>query len=187
MRIIAGRFKGRKLASIKGDNIRPTADKIREALFNIIGSEIIGRTVLDIFAGTGAMGLEALSRGAELAVFIDNNIEAIHSINKNIAICGAEKESLVLKKDCSRKMILKESLLFDLVFADPPYKINNMSSILNNLKKSVLLADNASILFEHSADYDFSENIENMIRYDKRKYGRAAVSFFEYKNIASSP
>jgi 16S rRNA (guanine966-N2)-methyltransferase len=183
LRIISGRFKGRKLLPIKGNAIRPTSDKARESIFNIIGSEIEEKVFLDIFAGTGAMGLEALSRGAKFCVFMDKNSESILSIKKNILICRADKQAQVIRKDCLKeiKMI---NFSFDIVFIDPPYNINAIPIVLNNLCKSEILQKNALIIAEHSSKWNFSQNIREITLYDKRKYGSASVSFFKYNRKA---
>jgi 16S rRNA (guanine966-N2)-methyltransferase len=97
LRIISGRFKGKKLHSVQGLTIRPTADRLRESIFNILSHEVFNAVVLDLFAGTGAMGMEALSRGSESAVFVDNNPEALSAIQRNITSCSFGKQAHIIR------------------------------------------------------------------------------------------
>ena len=122
MRITGGRVRGRHLAPLKGLRIRPSSDLVRQAIFNLIGQDIHGIRVLDLFAGTGSLGIEALSRGAKEALFIDISNQAIRQINKNLQRCGFEAAGSVMKKDLSRGLPRNRAFLkrrFELVFMDP--------------------------------------------------------------------
>jgi 16S rRNA (guanine966-N2)-methyltransferase len=123
MRIIAGAFRGRRLHTPKDNRIRPTIDRVREAVFNIIAEEVPGAKVLDLFAGTGAMGLEALSRGAHFCFFVDNGAEAVSLIRENVQLCGAQDRSRVIKGPVASaiRRLGSGNELFDLIFMDPPY------------------------------------------------------------------
>jgi 16S rRNA (guanine966-N2)-methyltransferase len=123
MRIISGEFRGRRLHPPKGDRIRPTIDRVREAVFNIVAEKVPGAKVLDLFAGTGAMGLEALSRGAQFCFFVDNGTEAVRLIRENVQLCAADSRSRIIQTPVSTAIgrLRSEQALFDLIFMDPPY------------------------------------------------------------------
>jgi 16S rRNA (guanine(966)-N(2))-methyltransferase RsmD len=125
MRIIAGEFRGRRLHSPSSNNykIRPTIDKVREAVFNIIAGKVSGAKVLDLFAGTGAMGMEAISRGAQFCCFVDSGAEAIRIIRENVQLCAAHDRSRIIHGKVSSAITRLSSAgeLFDLIFMDPPY------------------------------------------------------------------
>ena len=123
MRIIAGAFRGRRLHAPKGNRIRPTIDRVREAIFNIIAAEVAGAKVLDLFAGTGAMGLEALSRGAQFCCFVDQGEEAVRLIRENVQLCGVQDRSRIIQGPAASaiRRLGSENELFDLIFMDPPY------------------------------------------------------------------
>ncbi len=135
MRITGGKIKGRRLSSFKGTGIRPTSQKIREAIFNIIGNELSGLSVLDLFAGTGIMGIEALSRGASFALFIDYSPKSLRLIRENLRICGLSDKAMIIGKDL-RKGLPKIPLKiegFNLIFIDPPYEKGLISPLLKRL------------------------------------------------------
>ena len=124
MHIFSGLYKNKKIISPKGLETRPTSGRLREALFNICQSEVSGSSFLDLFSGSGAMGLEALSRGAKQVTFVDNNKESIQSIQVNIKSFGIEKESLVIEGDVFSiiKKLAKQQKKFDIIYVDPPYE-----------------------------------------------------------------
>jgi len=123
MRIIAGAFRGRRLHAPKSNRIRPTIDRVREAVFNMIAPEVPGAKVLDLFAGTGAMGLEALSRGAHFCFFVDKSSEAVSLIGENVQLCAAQDRSRIIHGPVASaiRRLGSENELFDLIFMDPPY------------------------------------------------------------------
>jgi len=123
MRIIAGAFRGRRLHTPKDSRIRPTIDRVRESVFNIIAGKVPGAKVLDLFAGTGAMGLEALSRGARLCFFVDKGPEAVRLIRENVRLCAAQDMSRIIQAPAASAIVRlsSENELFDLIFMDPPY------------------------------------------------------------------
>ncbi len=151
MRIIGGTAKGRRLQTPPKSTakrtgrpvIRPTADRAREALFSIIGSEVENGEVLDLFAGTGALGLEALSRGARSAVFVDKNSQSIKLIQKNIELCGFSDKSSVIKRDLAKSLSFLEKILpgkeFSLIFIDPPYKKGLSLNMIKELSSGSLV------------------------------------------------
>ena len=149
MRVISGSVRGRKLKTPGGNDIRPTADLIKESIFNIIQFDIEGRRVLDIFAGTGQLGIEALSRGARSAVFVDSSLQAVKLINENLALCGFSENARAMR--CDALKFLQNAEKFDLIFIDPPYAENIADEILQNITKFDKLNDNGIIIFEMSA------------------------------------
>jgi 16S rRNA (guanine966-N2)-methyltransferase len=189
LRIIGGRVKGRRLRTpaknkTKGSTqlIRPTADRAREALFNIIGREIEKATVLDLYAGTGAMGLEAISRGAELAVFVDSSTAAIQIIIKNINLCGFSEKTLIFKRDLSKGLsFLAQELpkgTFQVVFVDPPYRKGLSIFMLRELGKSSLLDSQALVVIEEDVFAELPYEVENMTLVDRRHYGETGFWFY---------
>ena len=182
MRIIGGKLKGRKLRSVKGTKTRPTADRTREAIFNIIAFQVPGARVLDLFAGTGALGIEALSRGAQSAVFIDISNQSISVLRENLASLPLESPTKVIRWDLSRNLncLHSSALVIDLVFMDPPYNENLITPTLGHLHTSQCLANNARIIVEHShLDPVFPDQLPFEI-VDQRKYGKTLVEFLNY-------
>jgi 16S rRNA (guanine966-N2)-methyltransferase len=179
MRIIGGDFKGKKLASFRGTATRPTADRLRESIFNIRASHIQNAVVLDLFAGTGALGLEALSRGAAAAVFIDSEIPAVKIIEKNIESCRVKDCARVIRWDIRRNLNCLSSAVpvFDLVFMDPPYNSDLMAPALKHLIKQGVLKNNASIIVEHASTEPIPEGVAGFELTDQRIYGKTVVSF----------
>ncbi|MBW2192940.1 MAG: 16S rRNA (guanine(966)-N(2))-methyltransferase RsmD, partial [Deltaproteobacteria bacterium] len=152
MRIIGGNLRGKKLYSIPGIKIRPTADRLREAIFNILSFRVRGALVLDLFAGTGALGIEALSRGAESAVFIDTDKSVLSLIERNIRSCALNKRAKLINWNIKKSLncIMPVEPAFDLVFMDPPYDKDYIKPSLLNLHHSNSLAKNACVVVEHS-------------------------------------
>lgn len=180
MRIISGDAKGRKLFAPTGDETRPTADRIRESLFNIIGSRIWDAEVLDLFGGTGAMALEALSRGAAHAVIVDCAKPAIQAIERNAQ--GVLKDEMnaraqIVQADYRTAIAGLKGRQFDFVFLDPPYRMADAyADALNRLKAISALKEGCIVLAEHAREQTiaFPEDFE---RFDTRGYGITAVEF----------
>ena len=182
IRIVAGEHKGRKLRSVRGTKTRPTADRTREAIFNILAFQIRGATVLDLFAGTGAFGIEALSRGAESVVFVDFESDSISVLQENIKLFSIESPTKIFRWDITRNLNCLASLraTFNLVFMDPPYNKNMIESTLFNLHHSQSMQKGARIVVEHS----FLEPVSNcglpFEISDQRGYGKSLVTFLNY-------
>ena len=182
LRIIAGKLKGRKLRSIRGSKTRPTAARIREAIFNILAFQIHEATVLDLFAGTGAFGIEALSRGAELVVFVDVDYDSISVLHKNIQSLSLENLTKTIRWDLTRSLNCLGSLrsTFNLIFMDPPYNKNLIEPALFNLHSSQCMESGARIVVEHSHREPLM-NIQLPFEIaDQRRYGKTLVSFLNY-------
>jgi 16S rRNA (guanine966-N2)-methyltransferase len=180
LRVIGGEFKGRRLFSVKGLRVRPTKDKHRESIFNMISQNLVDAMVLDLFAGTGALGIESLSRGADFAVFVDNYPTALSTISKNIQACHLESRAKILKWNILKNLNCLKSYTFDLVLMDPPYNIGAVSPALLNLQQCKCLNNEALIVVEHSLDEPFPDQIKSFRLYDQRQYGKTLVSFFNF-------
>jgi 16S rRNA (guanine966-N2)-methyltransferase len=182
MKITGGSSRGRNLSSLKGMDIRPTSSKVRGAIFNLLGQDMSGLKVLDVFAGTGIMGIEALSRGAEHAVFIDKSSQSIQLIKKNLAICGYEDVSRVLQRDIidgSVFELLSKNERFDLAFIDPPYRNDFVPVVLKKLSGSSVLNPNAIVVTESSEDDLLPERSGNLVLSDSRRYGETKIDIYE--------
>lgn len=182
MRIISGALKGRKLRPPKGKDIRPTSDKVREAIFSILFSRVEDAAVADIFAGTGAMGMEALSRGAAEAVFIDKSLQAISLVKENLQAMGLEARSQVLRCDIVRNpdRLARFQSLLDIVFVDPPYKNPEFEAILGALESSGAVKQDGLVIFEHGLREKPEKSYGRFKLADQRKYGKTLVSFFSF-------
>lgn len=184
LRIIGGIYKKKRLLSVPGSDTRPTTDRLRETIFNIISSDIRGAAVLDLFAGTGAMGLEALSRGASSCVFIENSSQALTVIRKNCMSCSSLSGRIDIKAcDITRGLsCLKNPVQpFSIVFIDPPYGQNMLNNTFISLSETESLADDALIVVEHHVD-DLNFILPDSFNIiDQRKYGRSALTFLQNK------
>lgn len=181
--------KGRKLFApgnrFKRPLIRPTSDRAREAIFNIISSYVCDAHVLDLFAGTGALGLEALSRGAQSAVFVENHQGALDLIKKNIAICGFSDKSLLIKQNLTKSLFFLDRVApasgFSLIFLDPPYGKDLAKKKLEKLAECDFLNDNAIIVAEESVKQELPEYIATLHLFDRRCYGEAGFWLYHVK------
>lgn len=180
MRVIAGRFKSRCLKAPRGMDTRPSSDRLRESLFSILGWERMqGIRVLDLFAGTGALGIEALSRGAAQAVFIDQHPEALKALHDNIKTLGLEKESRILRWDIRKNLrCLRDEAPFDLIFMDPPYGKGLTAIALSHLQSSGLVHAASLLVCEHTEDDPLS-TIQGFTLLDLRIYGYTRLAFLK--------
>lgn len=151
IRVIGGQYKGKKLKRVASPNVRPMPDKLKESLFSVLGSEVKGRAFLDGFAGTGSVGIEALSRGAQVVVFVEEFYPAIKIIEINLARCGAEEKGRVIHKEFNRAVIhlARERVQFDLIFLDPPYELLEERNPLKVIKKREILRDGGMVILRH--------------------------------------
>ena len=179
MRIIGGNFRGRKLIALSGDDIRPTPDRVREAIFNILGPWIRDTSVLDLYAGTGALGLEALSRGAKAAVFVDAAITSCEVIQKNIDLCKISEKTTLVHHDITGHpfpQVLKAAP-FDLIFMDPPYDKGYVETTLGKSDFISLLAPEGIVVVEQSFKESLAESVNGLDIYRQKKYSKTLVSF----------
>ncbi len=181
MRIVAGTARGRPLLGPRGQGpIRPTADRVRETLFNILGQWMDGVRVLDLYAGTGALALEAVSRGAEHAVLVDQDREAIGLCRDNARTLGFTEKVEILQQPVARatESLGRAGRQFDLVFADPPYAARVVSDILERVLQNKLLAEEGTVVIEHDRREEAPESFESLTRFDQRKFGDTLVSMY---------
>ena len=181
MRIIAGDAKGRPLCAPKGQDTRPTQDYVKESLFNILRLRVPDAQVLDLFAGSGALALESLSRGAEAVVMADQSPEAIACIRRNLEQLGYQDRAAVIRGDwlSALRQLQGDGRKFTLVFLDPPYRITQTGEQCAKMAELGLLAEGALIVIEHRRGVDPAVG-EGFTLCDSRRYGDTAVDFYEY-------
>lgn len=181
MRIIAGQYGGRPLKAAVSEGTRPTTDKIKESIFNLIGPYFDGGLVLDLYAGTGALAIEAVSRGANEAYIVDVDNQAINSINKNIEITKEMEKFQVFRMPAAKALttFMHKQLAFDLVFLDPPY---DNDAIIDDLEWMVmydLLKEGALVVCETKAKKDMPETLGPLSIYKQKKYGTTLITIYE--------
>ena len=181
MRIIAGRFRGHKLIAPKNLNIRPTTDRIKESIFNIIQNHIYDSVVIYLFSGTGNLGIEALSRGATKVYFIDKNKESISIIKKNLEKIDSTNMSNIIHDNVISgiKKLSKDNVQANIIFMDPPYKKGLVENVLEHIDKSNILSSNGIIIVEEDSSEDLPENIGNLFIFRQKKYGNTSISFYK--------
>ncbi|MBQ9059801.1 MAG: 16S rRNA (guanine(966)-N(2))-methyltransferase RsmD [Firmicutes bacterium] len=177
MRVIAGIYKGRKLESPENYDIRPTTDKAKEACFSILNNDIPGARVLDLFAGTGALGIEALSRGAAECVFTDHSRQSIGLVKRNLAHCGAGSEARVIAGDF-RKVLPGLSGIFDVILMDPPYNKGLLDEALEIISEHGLLAEGGVIVCEHRKEEELPPQVGILTKEKERRYGIVKLSIY---------
>ena len=189
MRIISGKAGGRKLVTPPGRSrdIRPTADRAREALFNILGERVVGARVLDLYAGTGALGLEALSRGASQLILVDHFRPALDIISRNIGLCASPDDNVALVRHDLRKGLPpallrgEKSHPFDLIFLDPPYDQGLSLLTLQHLDNSNLLAPETLIVAEDRSSESLPDALMHLELTDTRRYGDTGFWLYQVK------
>ena len=183
LRIIGGIYKGKKLSPFRGLNIRPPLDRIKESIFDILHTQIKDTVVLDLFAGTGSLGIEALSRGAKTVVFVENNKTAISVLKRNLSMLPSLKgwEIIPLSVEKGLRILEKRDLQFDIIFLDPPYRKGYFKKTMNILAKSSLVKDNSIIVGREFYREDIAPSYGILKVVDKRRYGDTIV-FFIKKN-----
>ena len=189
VRIIGGALKGRRLSPLRGLSVRPTTDYLRESIFNILADHVEGAVVLDLFAGTGSLGIEALSRGASSAVFVEKSPQAIKALLRNISACSLEERCTVVRRDVLRALNFLRATghCFDLVFADPPYDHGLVKPTLHLVDRAECIAEGGLVVVEHSLVEALPEKMGRLRRIDQRRHGKTLVSFIEcvMKQLAS--
>ena len=185
MRIIAGSRKGSQIVAPKGHDTRPTQDRVRESLFNILQGDVPGASVLDLFAGSGALGLESISRGAQAAVFVDSARIAIDCLRKNVEKLGFNAQAQILPGEwhLAIRRLARQKSQFDLVFLDPPYAMEDTTGMMAALADAGLLSGGALMVVEHRKGADPAPHPLFTLR-DKRCYGDTEISFLDYAGKA---
>ncbi|MBM7647239.1 16S rRNA (guanine(966)-N(2))-methyltransferase RsmD [Bacillus ectoiniformans] len=182
MRVISGEHKGIPLKAVPGRDTRPTTDKVKEAIFNMVGPYYSKGTGLDLFAGSGGLGLEALSRGFDTMIFVDRDMKAIQTIKANVALCHYEDCCEIYRNDAERalKAIIKRGLVFDGIFLDPPYRKQQLEKLLSQISEHRLLSEDGFIVCEHSSDISLPEAAGNLKLMREETYGIIRVSIYEW-------
>lgn len=180
MRVISGRAKGHTLKASKGLNMRPTADRVKESIFNIIKTELYDSIVIDLFAGSGSLGIEALSRGAHKAYFIDNNRNSIRLIGQNLKKTGLIDDSEIIHMDASNAIIRlsKQRVKADIIFLDPPYLRGLIEPTLRTILFYNILQSDGIIIVEHDIKDRVPDNVHELKRHRTNRYGDVAISFY---------
>ena len=180
MKVISGTLKGRNIEGYNIDGTRPTMDRVKESLFGMIQDYIKGSIVLDLFAGSGQLGIEAISNGAKLCYFIDNNNEVIKTLNKNISNLKIKDNSKIILSDW--KKFLNDSansnIKFNLIFIDPPYDYDVYEKILEKVSSLNLLNSNGLIILEHH-NLNLKNKYNNLTLYKQKKYGNKSVNIYK--------
>ena len=182
MRVIAGTARSLKLVTPKGMDVRPTTDRIKETLFNIINLRLYDSSFLDMFAGSGAIGIEALSRGAKEAYFVENSTESLKAIEENLKHTKLYDNAHIVKSDCvsAVSMLSRQGRKFDTIFLDPPYNHELEKKVLEEIAKSDILSTEGIIIVEASADTDFSYAADLGFNiYREKSYGSNKHVFLE--------
>lgn len=181
MKVIGGTAKGRKISVPKGVCLRATTDRTKESLFNILPAPE-GKAFLDLFAGTGNVGIEAMSRGAARTVFIEKNAVMAGVIKKNVSVCGLDGDYEVIATPCERgiRILAQRRESFDIIFADPPYERGYVEKTLYRLGRNSLLSVNGVIVIEHSDKEPCGDDSIFELK-DQRKYGDTIISFWKMK------
>lgn len=182
MRIITGKLRGMKLFSPTNTDIRPTADRVKESVFNILGFNFESTMVLDLFSGTGNLGLEAWSRGAEHVLFVDKSRGSINLLKKNIEKASVGEMVSFIQADVLKyiKILFEQEKKFDYIFADPPYNKGHLKFVIEELDKYDILTPKGTIIIEHAYEEFVDLIILNRLSlFRKEKYGETQVSFFK--------
>ncbi len=187
MRVITGMYKGRILRTVKDLSVRPATDRVKKTIFDMLTNRMVleGASVLDLFAGSGSLGIEALSRGAAHVTFVETNADALGFIEQNIAMLGCENTTEILCQD-AMQFLRRSQDEYDLIFADPPYAYDETSTIPSVIFQDRILKRHGYLLIEHASKLEFLTTPQ----YDvgpSRKFGRTHVTFFQHRRPAAAP
>lgn len=181
MRVITGSARGRRLREPAGDDIRPTTDMVKESVFNILQFDIEGRKFLDLFAGTGQIGIEALSRGAASAAFIDSSVDAVKLVRENLAVTGFSDRATVLRANALQ--FLRSCGKFDVIYIDPPYRTSLTEDALHLINQFDILRDNGIIVCENIYGTVLPELMPPYYKQKERKYGKIVITVYVKETV----
>lgn len=183
MRVVSGSCKGKALKAVPGNSTRPTTDKVKEAIFNMIGPYFDGGVGFDLFAGSGGLGIEALSRGLEKVIFVDRDGKAIQTIYENIHKCEFDHQVEVYRNDAERaiKAVAKRELVFNYIFMDPPYKKQQLEKLLKMIDEHKLVSKNGAVICEHGSEFELPDMVGDFMKVKYEKYGIIAVSIYTHR------
>jgi len=180
MRIITGSARGKKLITLEGEHVRPTPDRVKEALFNIIQFDIEGRNVLDLFAGSGQIGIETLSRGAAQATFVDASKDSIGAVTKNLENSGLAEHARIVNMDFS-SFLAQKSNRFDIAFLDPPYRTGILQRALPLTAE--VMNKGGTIICEHPSDEELPETAGDFLCARSYRYGKIVLTLYRHKDV----
>ena len=180
MRVVSGSCKGKALKAVPGNSTRPTTDKVKEAMFNMIGPYFDGGIGLDLFAGSGGLGIEALSRGLDKMIFVDRDGKAIQTIRDNIHSCGFDDQVEIYRNVAERaiKALKKRDLLLDYIFLDPPYQKQQLKELLEFFDEQNIVDKKGIIVCEHGSEIHLPEVVGKFVKTKYEKYGIIAISIY---------
>jgi 16S rRNA (guanine966-N2)-methyltransferase len=183
MRIITGEAKGKRLHSPRGRDVRPTADRVKESIFNILGNRCENTNVLDLFAGTGNLGLEAISRGARYVFFVEKSRTALRILRENVSACDFAPRAAILGMEVQRalKLLGRRGESFQVIFADPPYGRGWADRTLKEIANQGILSQEGLIVMEHAAHEPLAGDLGELTILEQKKYGETVVSFLGMK------
>jgi 16S rRNA (guanine966-N2)-methyltransferase len=188
MRVIAGQYKRRLLNTLPGNDVtRPTSDRVKESIFNIIADEIPNSIILDLFAGSGSLGIESLSRGAKKAIFVENNLNAAKNIQSNLEnLKISENEYILIKKDTAKFLTSNTTgMKVDIIFADPPYLSDWYTNALDEIENSQICNENCTVIFEMPTNCKIllQSNTPSWLKSDERHYGKTKIEIWRKGNF----
>lgn len=179
MRVITGMARGRKLKAPKGMTTRPTSDRVKEALFNVLGSRIVDSKFLDLFAGSGGVGIEALSRGAKLVTFVEENPKVIDVINDNLIVTGLKSRATIYRSNAYRAMEkLQGQECFDIIFLDPPYLKGHETECLQQIERCKLLSPEGLVVVESSKRDELPQTVGTLTLQKSQHYGDTKLTYY---------
>lgn len=181
MRIITGSARGKRLITLEGESVRPTPDRVKEALYNIIQFDIEGRSVLDLFAGSGQIGIEALSRGAAQATFVDASKDSINVVTKNLESSGLAEHARVVNMDFASFLASQKSSRFDIAFLDPPYRTGLLQRALP--LTAGVMNKGGTIICEHPSDEEPPASAGDFVLVRSYRYGKIILSLYRHKDV----
>lgn len=189
MRVIAGQYKGRRLKTLEGMAVRPTSDRMRETLFNILAPRIEDARFVDVCAGSGAVGIEALSRGAAHVTFVEASRKAVSVISENLRHCGITEDFKLIPRDAvaAMKYFAYEHQQFDIFYFDPPYDSEIYSPVLWQIAQNNLLAEDGIVIVEHRRQFPLAPNYDDLRPYRELVQGESVLTFFRLESAPSSP
>lgn len=181
MRVIAGLCRGRRLKSVKGLTTRPTADRVKEAIFNVLGFRVQDAIFLDLFGGTGSMGIESLSRGGAFTVFVEKERKAVQVLKENLLNCKVNDKAKVYPLDCftALKLLHDKKMNFNLVYLDPPYKLAIIDDVLEKLVSLQLLKEKAIVITETASETELTRGFDNLKKVREDKYGDIKITYYQ--------
>ncbi|PTM59113.1 16S rRNA (guanine(966)-N(2))-methyltransferase RsmD [Desmospora activa] len=184
MRIIAGKGKGKRLKTVSGLQVRPTTDRVKESVFQVIGPYFDGGWALDLFAGSGSLGVEALSRGVDRVVFIDQSGSSVRTIHENLRETGFESQAEVYRRDAraALRSLSKRELVFQYIFLDPPYREPILAEVLQRIGESGLLEPSGTVVAEHAADTPLLSSYGNLNNVRSLEFGDTVVDLYRLGN-----